>query len=66
MADFCDDASYMESLARQVALTNAGMKKPAAPSRETCAECGAAIPEARRIAVPGVELCVRCQAEQEG
>jgi phage/conjugal plasmid C-4 type zinc finger TraR family protein len=30
-----------------------------------CEECGAAIPEARRIAVPGVRLCVRCQEEDD-
>lgn len=28
-----------------------------------CTECTAAIPEARRLAVPGVRLCVTCQAE---
>ncbi len=26
-----------------------------------CEECEAAIPEARRTAVPGVKLCVKCQ-----
>lgn len=31
------------------------------PSLMHCAECGAAIPEARRAAVPGVRLCLRCQ-----
>ena len=30
-----------------------------------CEECGALIPEARRKAVPGVRLCVGCQAEQD-
>ena len=28
-----------------------------------CEECGAEIPEARRKALPGVQLCVNCQAE---
>lgn len=28
-----------------------------------CEECDAKIPEARRQAVPGVRLCVKCQAE---
>lgn len=28
-----------------------------------CMECETAIPEARRLAVPGVRLCVTCQAE---
>ena len=30
-----------------------------------CEECGAAIPEARRRAVPGVRRCVACQAAQD-
>lgn len=30
-----------------------------------CEECDAPIPEARRKAVPGVRLCVQCQAEQD-
>ena len=34
---------------------------PTGPSLEACEECGTAIPEARRAAVPGVRLCVPCQ-----
>ena len=30
-----------------------------------CAGCGATIPDARREAVPGVQLCVACQADAE-
>ncbi|MCR3869854.1 DksA/TraR family C4-type zinc finger protein, partial [Pseudomonas aeruginosa] len=30
-----------------------------------CEECDAAIPEARRRAIPGVRLCVNCQAEHD-
>ncbi len=30
-----------------------------------CEECEVEIPEGRRKAVPGVRLCVHCQAEQE-
>lgn len=30
-----------------------------------CEECEAKIPEARRKAVPGVRLCVQCQAERD-
>jgi len=32
-------------------------------SLEFCEECGEPIPEARRTAIPGVRLCVECQAE---
>jgi phage/conjugal plasmid C-4 type zinc finger TraR family protein len=31
------------------------------PGLPNCAECGAAIPQARRDAIPGVRLCVSCQ-----
>jgi phage/conjugal plasmid C-4 type zinc finger TraR family protein len=34
-------------------------------SREYCAECEEAIPEARRQAVPGVQLCLACQAARD-
>lgn len=30
-----------------------------------CAECGTAIPVARRKAIPGVRLCVTCQSERD-
>jgi phage/conjugal plasmid C-4 type zinc finger TraR family protein len=30
-----------------------------------CEECEEAIPEARRLAVPGVRLCVQCQSEAD-
>ena len=30
-----------------------------------CEECEIAIPEARRKAIPGVRLCVNCQAEND-
>jgi phage/conjugal plasmid C-4 type zinc finger TraR family protein len=30
-----------------------------------CEECGTSIPDARRKAIPGVRLCVSCQAELE-
>lgn len=32
-----------------------------AVARERCAECDERIPEARRAAIPGVQLCVPCQ-----
>ena len=35
------------------------------PSLAECEECGADIPEARRLAVPGVRLCVACQTAAE-
>jgi len=35
------------------------------PSLTICEECEAPIPEARRQAVPGVRLCIACQAEAD-
>ena len=43
---------------------------PRGASLTDCEQCGEAIPEARRKAVPGVRMCVACQQahdqEQEG
>ena len=38
---------------------------PRGESLANCEECDAPIPEARRAAVPGVRLCVACQAEHD-
>jgi phage/conjugal plasmid C-4 type zinc finger TraR family protein len=35
------------------------------PGLRHCAECGTDIPQARRDAVPGVRLCLNCQAETD-
>lgn len=34
-------------------------------SASECVECEAEIPEARRQALPGVQLCIDCQSIQE-
>lgn len=34
-------------------------------SAELCEQCEAPIPEARRAAIPGVQLCVACQSTLE-
>jgi phage/conjugal plasmid C-4 type zinc finger TraR family protein len=38
---------------------------PGGESLTQCEKCGAAIPEERRQAIPGIRLCVQCQAEIE-
>ena len=38
---------------------------PKGLSLKHCQECGAEIPEARRKALPGVRLCVPCQAKAD-
>ena len=46
-------------------ITRARSQLPKGPSLTHCEECGAAIPEARRAAAPGVRLCVTCQSERD-
>lgn len=38
---------------------------PCGESLEFCEECGEEIPLARRKALPGVRLCIRCQEEAD-
>lgn len=40
-------------------------KQAEKPSAEECVECGEEIPEARRLAIPGVQSCVYCQELNE-
>ena len=60
MADFIDLAQAREQEDRERYITH-DRRRPASPSRFLCEDCEAPIPEARRIAVPGVALCVTCQ-----
>ncbi len=57
------DASIQDAVAKARSQLARG------PARLTCEECGEAIPEARRKAVPGVRFCIACQqaidAEQQ-
>ncbi|MGH8278865.1 MAG: DksA/TraR family C4-type zinc finger protein [Gammaproteobacteria bacterium] len=47
------------------ALADVRGRMPKGKSLKYCTECGAEIPEARRKALPGVRLCVVCQAEAD-
>ncbi|WP_221793564.1 DksA/TraR family C4-type zinc finger protein [Oceanobacter mangrovi] len=47
------------------AVAEARARMPQGDSLTHCEECDKPIPEARRQAVPGVRLCIQCQAEQE-
>ena len=48
-------------------VARAKSRLPQGPSATNCDECAAPIPEARREALPGVRLCIKCQekADQE-
>ncbi|WP_240126160.1 DksA/TraR family C4-type zinc finger protein [Thermomonas alba] len=53
------DATVQDGIAR------ARSRLPSGPGLTHCEECGAAIPEARRKAIPGVRLCVACQQARD-
>lgn len=47
------------------AVKQARSRLPSGASLSHCEECGNGIPEGRRVAIPGVRICVACQAEEE-
>ena len=47
------------------AVQLARSRLPEGDSCSNCEECDALIPDERRKAVPGVRLCIKCQAELE-
>jgi phage/conjugal plasmid C-4 type zinc finger TraR family protein len=47
------------------AVQLARSRLPDGESSTHCEECGIAIPEARRKAIPGVRYCIICQSELE-
>ena len=55
------DASIQDELARLKAR-----QSPVGESLTHCAECEEEIPQARRLASPGVKLCIDCQQERDG
>jgi phage/conjugal plasmid C-4 type zinc finger TraR family protein len=53
------DAQALDSVRQKLA------KQRSQPSLEFCDACGETIPEARRLAVPGVTMCIYCQSKAE-
>ncbi len=47
------------------AISRVQSQLPKGPSLTNCAHCEAEIPEARRVAIPGVRLCLTCQDEHD-
>lgn len=64
---FAKDGAVQEQIDATVedAVSRARNQLPRGESLVQCVECDKAIPEARRKAIPGVRLCVRCQAEHD-
>lgn len=57
------DGAVQEQIDASVddAVKRARQQLPSGNSSSHCNECEAAIPQARRDAIPGVQLCVNCQ-----
>lgn len=53
------DATVKDAIERARSQLRSG------PGLAQCEECDAPIPEARRNAVPGVRLCINCQADHD-
>ena len=64
MADFADDASAVEELQRNAALSAHRINRDAVSAMH-CGECGEDIPELRRVKVPGCQRCASCQQYSE-
>ena len=64
---FAKDGAVQEQIDATVedAVKHAREQLPKGESLTHCEECDATIPEARRLAVPGVRLCVTCQSEAD-
>ncbi len=59
------DGAVQEQIDASVedAVSRVRSRLPRGESLSHCEECEATIPDARREAIPGVRLCVNCQAE---
>lgn len=64
---WASDGAVQEQIDSSIedAIARARSQLPRGESLKHCEECDAAIPEARRQAIPGVRLCVNCQAEHD-
>jgi phage/conjugal plasmid C-4 type zinc finger TraR family protein len=62
---FAKDGAVQDQIDATVedAVKHARRQLPRGDSLKKCQECDAAIPEARRTAVPGVRLCITCQSK---
>ena len=64
---FVNDDAVQEQIAARGPAAGARARSTHHPARARrhCEQCGAPTPAARRKAVPGVRLCVKCQAERD-
>lgn len=64
---FAKDGAVQDQIDATIedAVERARSQLPKGESLRNCEECDAVIPEARREAIPGVRLCVNCQAAHD-
>lgn len=64
---FAKDGAVQEQIDATVedAVERAREQLPSGESLDRCEDCDAVIPEARRLAVPGVRLCISCQEQHD-
>lgn len=64
---FAKDGAVQDQIDATVddSVKRARAQIPKGESLKNCTECGVKIPEARRKAVPGVRLCIKCQSERD-
>ena len=64
---FAKDGAVQDQIDATVedAVERARGQLPSGEGLRNCEECEATIPERRREAIPGVRLCVACQAAQD-
>lgn len=64
---FAKDGAVQEQIDTMIgdAVSQVVNRLPRGTSRTRCIECDHAIPAARQKALPGVQLCVGCQTEQD-
>ena len=64
---WAQDGAVQEQIDASIddAVKLARSRLPQGQSLTHCEDCGEAIPEARRLAVTGVRLCIGCQQEHD-
>jgi len=60
-----DQAQLLSISLSEDAVARIRSKIPKGPGLLECAECGEEIPEARRLAIPGVTMCIFCKTLHE-
>jgi len=64
---FAKDGAVQDQIDATIedAINRSRSQLPRGESLSNCEECDSDIPAARREAVPGVRLCINCQAEED-